>query len=121
MPDAPLSDDFAEAEPHGDWIVLRPLEPAMMDQSKIDTLSERVAALVKASRARIILDLAKVEYISSSMVGALLSARKSTKKKGGETVLCGLNPRLEQLLKLVKLDKMFRIEPDAESALAKAG
>ncbi len=77
----------------------------------------RIKTLVDAGNANIVLDLREVETINSSMIDALLAARQATGLEGGKTIFCGLNDKLAQLLKMVKLDKMFTIEPDARTAL----
>ena len=46
--------------------------------------------------------------------------RQSVVREHGRLVLAGLNRRLNELLKITRLDKMFTVEPDVQSALAHA-
>ena len=101
----------------GEWTVVRIEEPSMMDVKVIEALHARVAALLGGGRLRLVIDFEEVLYISSSMVGVLVAARQDVAKAHGELVLCGLNGRLLELLKLTRLLPMFTIEPDARAAL----
>ena len=110
--------DIAE---RGGWTVVKPREASLMDQSRIDAVQAKIVELVAAGHAQLVLNFSAVEYISSSLVGTLLTARQVTQAAGGNVVLAGLNDRLTQVLKIVRLDTMFTIEPDARTALKKLG
>jgi len=105
----------------GDWTVLRITEPSLMDVAVIEQLNEQVEAQLSAGRRKLVLDFKHVQYISSSMVGVLVATNQSVKKAKGQLILCALNERLLELLKLTRLDKMFKVEPDARSALKSVG
>ena len=105
----------------GAWTVVRLREPSLMDPAVIEALNTHVESLLARNRSRLILDFEQVQYISSSMVGVLVGTRQSVAKSGGELVLCALNPRLLELLKITRLDKMFVVEPDLRAALERTG
>ena len=52
------------------------------------------------------------------MIGVLVGARQAVARAGGKLILAALNPRLIELLKITRLEKMFVVEPDVATALA---
>ena len=105
----------------GAWVVVRPEEASLMDGGVIELLGNKLDALAAGGEAKIVLDFKRVQYISSAMIGVLVSGRQSAVAAGGQLLLAGLNDRLLQLLKLTRLDKMFVVHPDARSALKSVG
>ena len=118
MSDHSPSDKLPAAiEQRGTWAVLRLLEASLMDPAVIEALSLHVDKMLAEGRTRLIIDFSEVQYISSSMVGVLVSARQSVARAGGKLVLAGLNARLRELLKITRMDKMFTQAPDVETAV----
>ena len=56
------------------------------------------------------LDVARVEFIDSAGVGMLLKAAKAFNGAGGELTLLSPTVGLQRILKIVKLDRVLRIE-----------
>src|SRR5262245_61135190 len=65
----------------------------------------------------LLIDFANVDYLSSPVIGALLGAQRELKKVAGSISLCGLHAQLEELFRVLRLNKSFEIYPDLESAL----
>ena len=59
------------------------------------------------------------EQIDSASVSHFLTLRKGTIGQGKELVLCAVNPEstLSNILQVTKLDKIFSLSPDLETAL----
>ncbi|MFL6354610.1 MAG: anti-sigma factor antagonist [Bryobacteraceae bacterium] len=57
---------------------------------------------------RIVLDLSNVTHMDSSGLGALLSAWTAAKSNGWELEMANLNPRVEKLVEITKLDTVFK-------------
>ena len=105
----------------GDWTVIRITEASLMDTAVIEQVNEAIQGKIQAGRRNLILDFKYVEYISSSMIGTLVGAAQNTKKAKGQLILCAVSDKLQELLKLMRLDKMFRVEQDARTALKQVG
>ena len=60
-------------------------------------------------------DLSAVHYISSAGLRVFIVAQKELKKVGGEMLLCGLQPQVQDVFKMSGFEKLFRIVtgPDA--------
>lgn len=57
----------------------------------------------------LIIDMANVNYIDSSGVGALVAAQKKMKTQGGKFGLLALTEDVLNILKLATLDQFFKI------------
>lgn len=110
----------ARIEEQEGWTVLRLREASLMDPSVIEALAGHVEKLLSEGKRRLIIDFEHVQYISSSMIGVLVGARQSVVREQGKLVLVGLNLRLNELLKITRLDKMFTVQPDVRAALSQA-
>lgn len=66
----------------------------------------------------ILLDFARVRYLSSQAVGIILTMNKKVAQfKDGSLVLCGVGAQLLQLLKITRLDKVLTIVPTLKDAV----
>ena len=63
-----------------------------------------------------IIDLSNVEFIDSAGIGAIIHLYKTIGKEG-KLSLCGLCPRITNVLMLVNLQSLTPIFPDLETAL----
>lgn len=59
------------------------------------------------------LDLSNTNYLDSSGVGWLLTCHKRMKQAGGKLTLLAPHPVVANVLKVLKLEKVFEIEPAA--------
>jgi len=72
---------------------------------------------VEAGPTNIILDLAAIDFVDSSGLGALVQLVKKATTEGG-TVQLVTNPRVTQTVKLVRLEKFLSLQPSVEDAIA---
>ena len=83
--------------------------------------SENLASFQNALRREntptLILDLSQVPYIDSSGLGSLVGAYVSCHKAGQQVVLTGLNERVSKLFEITRLEPLFLIFPDLDTAL----
>jgi anti-sigma B factor antagonist len=80
-------------------------------------LREKVSALAAEGLRNIILDLAGVDYIDSTGLGALVICATSLRKIGGNVKLLNLTPRNIELLVMTKLATVFEIFTDETEAV----
>ncbi len=66
------------------------------------------------------IDLAKVDYLSSSGVAILVGLKRRVETKGGQVVIYHLQPIVQDLLAIMKLDRFFTIAEDEGRAVASA-
>ena len=63
-------------------------------------------------------DLAKVDYLSSSGVAILVGLKRRVETKGGKIVIYHVQPIVRDLLAVMKLDRFFMIADDEAEAIA---
>ena len=80
-------------------------------------LREKVAALNSAGTRNLVLDLADIDYIDSTGLGALVICATTLRKGGGNVKLVSLNRRNIELLVMTKLATVFEIFNDEQSAV----
>lgn len=78
---------------------------------------ERVLYETIDKTAWIILDLAEVEYISSSALRVLLAGKKRLKPKKGDLILTALQPVVRDVFEITGLSRVFSIQKSREQAL----
>jgi anti-sigma B factor antagonist len=65
----------------------------------------------------IVLDLQELKYVDSAFLGALVSSLKYAISLQLDIVLVGLRNDIKDLIKLIRLDKVFKIYNYADDAL----
>jgi anti-sigma B factor antagonist len=80
-------------------------------------LREKVSALQAAGTKNVILNLAAVDYIDSTGLGALVICATSLRKGGGNMKLLNLNRRNLELLVITKLATVFELFTDEQDAV----
>lgn len=87
-----------------------------LDQSQNPQLEERLTQLLNDGNQRLIVDLTGATYINSGGLRSLVSAWRKARQQEGNLVLCGLNPRLQEIFSMVGFDKVFEIYPTCDIA-----
>src|SRR5215469_2338260 len=84
------------------------VENSEMFQREIRDLIPEGGGQIAASSYRIVLDLSNVTHVDSTGLGALLGAWTAARRKGCELEIANLNPRVEKLVEITKLDTVFK-------------
>jgi anti-sigma B factor antagonist len=94
--------------------------PSLMDPLDLQTIGEHLYELVEQQDKRqIIMDFEKVQYLSSQAIGIVLNMNKKLGAlKNSRLVLCGVGPKLMELVKITRLDRVLTIKPSQKEALA---
>lgn len=102
-----------------DHTIARP-QVARLDVASAAELRSMTTDLANQNRFRIVLDLAGVEFVDSSGLGALIHMHKTVEGRG-RLVLCNVDPKVAQLFKITRLQRVFAIADtrDAAAALVK--
>ena len=80
-------------------------------------LREQVSALAAAGSKNVILNLAEVNYIDSTGLGALVMCATTLRKAGGDAKLLNLSKRSLELLVITKLVTSSRSSPIEQDAV----
>ncbi|WP_299393578.1 STAS domain-containing protein [Pelagibius sp.] len=69
----------------------------------------------------LLVDLSQVSYIDSSGIASLVEALQSAGKGGTAFGLVAVSPQALRVFELARLDQVFTIHPDIDTALKAAG
>jgi anti-sigma B factor antagonist len=78
---------------------------------------ELIMSLLSEGHTKILLNMAGVDYIDSSGLGALVSSVSSVRRAGGEMKLASLSHKVDDLMEVTRLYTVFDITDDEEAAL----
>jgi anti-sigma B factor antagonist len=91
-----------------------------LDASVAPAFKQQVVQLVQGGERRLVVDLAGVDFLDSSGLGALVSILKALGTQGSMAV-CGARGGVLSLFKLTRMDKVFAIHADRRAAVAGLG
>ena len=91
-----------------------------VDSTTAPALQERLTSTMTASRARVLIDFTRLDYISSAGFRILLLAAKRADENGSRFVLCGISGRVRQLFELGGFLDLFTIAATREEGIAAA-
>jgi anti-sigma B factor antagonist len=92
---------------------------AMLDSANIEAVAADLYVLVEQRAIRkLVLDFTQVQFLSSQALGMLITLKKKVDANKGEMAICGLKDELQQIFRIMKLEKVFRFYPGETEALA---
>lgn len=90
----------------------------IIDERRITGLGQELTDLINNSdHERVILNFQNVSFMSSAMIGKLVEFENKCKAAKIALRLCNINDNVEEVFNLMRLNKVFTIDPDEESAL----
>ncbi len=66
---------------------------------------------------KLVIDMSKVTMLASAGIGSLITLHQACAKSEGKMAVCALDPMIEKMLRLTRMDKMLVIVPTREQAL----
>ena len=92
-----------------------------VDTTTSPELERRLQALLREKRYHIVVDLLRVEYISSAGWGIFISEIREIREKGGDLKLAGMIPDVREVFDLLEFENILQAYSDAELAAASFG
>ena len=81
---------------------------AEVDHTVSEEFKDAVLMRYEAANAReMILDLARVTFLDSKAIGAMVAMRKAVVGRGGRLGVCNLHPHVEKIIRVVTLGTLF--------------
>lgn len=90
-----------------------------LDAGSSKDLREEFKSLVEKGFTELVVNMAKVQYIDSSGLGALVSGLKMARSGKGDLTLANVGPQAKVALTLTRLDSVFRIQDSIASEVEK--
>ena len=90
----------------------------VMDPIEIEELGNELQELCDSNPGgTFVIDLMKVEFLSSAVLNRLIVLDKNVKSNEGILAFCGLNPAVFEVFTITKLDLLFKIFETRDSAI----
>jgi anti-sigma B factor antagonist len=106
-----------EVENIGDVTVVCLTDRKILVEQNIQAIGEQLLNLVAEGGKKLLLNFRNVEYMSSAVLGMLVTLNKKIQQGGGKLVLCSIDPQIREVFAITKLDKLFVIRNDEQEAL----
>ena len=113
-------DKVFQVEREGDTLIVQPQGPALQFQHHEVHLESNALyrVLDEPKMKNVIVDLSAVDYVDSVIISSILRCLTRTKQKRGKAVFCNASENMKELLKSIKLGKLWPDFPSREEALA---
>ena len=93
------------------------IEGNLKGGQEIIVLHSTIRNCLDSKTDKIVVDLKGVDWMGSVGIGILICCLTAVKNAGGDMRLSGLNDKINELLQITKLEKIFDIYPDAKKAV----
>ena len=87
-----------------------------LDAYTAPELEKAIQEELDAGRLRIVVDCARLTYISSAGLGVFMGFVEEVREKGGDIKICSLIPKVHQVFELLGFPALFDIVGDVEAA-----
>jgi anti-sigma B factor antagonist len=103
----------------GETVVSVQVMEDRIDAASAIQFKERMRDIIQAKAPRFVLDLALVQFLDSSGLGAIVAVKKLL-GADRSMELAGLTPTVEKVFRLTRMDSVFTIYPTLDVALSNA-
>jgi len=94
------------------------VDEKILEEMDIHALQESVMSVIEeAERVNLILDFCNVRFLSSAVLGLLMRISKKVYEQEGQLRLCNISPRIYEIFKITRLNKIFDIYENVERAV----
>lgn len=87
-----------------------------MDAVSAPAFEKEFLQVMDGGETKVVVDLGKLEYISSAGLRSILASAKKAKKTGCAMQFCGLNGMVREVFQVSGLGRMFSVTATAEEA-----
>jgi anti-sigma B factor antagonist len=92
-----------------------------VDTTTSPDLERRLQALLREKRYHVVVDLSRVEYISSAGWGIFISEIREIREHSGDLKLAGMVPDVKEVFDLLEFENILQAYTDADLAVASFG
>jgi len=100
-------------------LVVVPLGSTLQFQySNVQTESNKVLRLFDSPEIKnVIIDLSRVDYLDSIIIGSLIRLLQRAKQTGGQAVFCNACENMQNILKCIKIGTLWPLFESREEAI----
>jgi anti-sigma B factor antagonist len=100
-----------------DVVVLEP-KGKIMGGPDATLLHDQLHEFIDQNKKKVVIDLAKVDWMNSTGLGILISGLTTLRNNGGELKLANVTEKIQSLLTITKLITVFECFNSVEEAIA---
>ncbi len=90
-----------------------------LDAHTVSAFESSILKLVKDKKYKIVVNMQKLEYISSAGLGVFMGFIEEIREQGGDIKLTNLSDKVFRVFELIGFPTLFDILPDEEEAITK--
>lgn len=92
-----------------------------LDAVESPNLERKLTKAIEEGKKKMVLDFAKVQYLSSAGIRLLLSTTKKLKGAGGALHLCLVGEEVMEIIKMAGFERIIQIYPTEQEAIQAFG
>ena len=96
------------------WLIL---SGDLIDKNQATDLMISINELLEVGKNKLIIDLSDLKYMNSSGLNVLIQLLTKTRTSGGESVICNVNKKVNDLLVITKLNTLFKVADSKDDAV----
>lgn len=105
-------------EPRSNVTIVGFVDSKILDEQVIQEVGDELFALIEEQyKIKLLLNFENVDYLSSAALGKLITLHKKVREENGELKFCCIKPKIYDVFKITKLNKIFEIYEDEERAV----
>lgn len=90
----------------------------ILEEQQLQSLEGSFMPLIeKNPQIQLIIDFSNVKFLTSSVLGLLIRISKKVYETKGTLRLCAIAPKIQEIFKITRLDKIFEIYKDIDDAM----
>lgn len=108
-----LSIDF-----RGQVVIATLTDEKILDEEQLQSLEGSFLPLIKQTPGiQLIISFENVKFLTSSVLGLLIRISKNVYEQDGSLRLCSIDPKIQDVFRITRLDKIFDIQPNVDDAM----
>lgn len=97
------------------------LSGELIDKNQATDLMIAINELLEVGKNKLVIDLSDLKYMNSSGLNVLIQLLTKTRTSGGESVICNVNKKVNDLLVITKLNTLFKVADSKDDAMKMLG
>jgi anti-anti-sigma factor len=101
-------------------VTILEIEGAIKLGESAEFFSQALDNVLRKEKTNVVIDFSRINYIDSTGMGELIGYLSKFSGENRQVILVNPSDRILRLLEVVRLDKVFKLFPDEDSAVAYA-
>ena len=102
----------------GQVVIATLTDERILDEEQLQSLEVSFLPLIKQTPGiQLIISFENVKFLTSSVLGLLIRISKNVYEQDGTLRLCSIEPKIQDVFRITRLDKIFDIEPSVDDAM----